>query len=434
MRKKMVIIGAGSVMFIQKIVMDLITRKPGGCPWKLALVDISGEALEDVYRLAVKMVQGRQADIEVERYTDRRDALPGADYVVATVGVGGRRAAEQDVYIPRKYGVEQAGNDTSMAGGVSYTMRMVPVMLDIARDAQLLCPQARFFNYSDPMTAVCRALRRELDYPAIGLCVGTAEMEWYIADLMGWERHCLTSLAAGVNHCTFLYDCRVDGMDAWPMIRKKVLASDLQEIKEPFCWEFFLRYGAFPAPGDGHVCGFFPEYFPGGAYYGKTIGRDVFPFEKRMARDDRDFGNIRRIARSPEPLSEEFFANIHGEEEQLMDIIDSMERDARRIFYMNVQNDGAVPNLPPWAVLEIPVAAAASGVLPLHLGNFPDVLAGFTARSLSWIEIAVEAALKQDRLLFEEAILAGGYISDRAAVHSMVEELIQAQKQYLPGF
>jgi alpha-galactosidase len=432
MRKKIVIIGAGSVMFIQGLIMDLIRKKPGGCKWALALVDINPEVLEDVYGLAMKMIQGKQADIELEMSTDRCDVLPGADYVVATVGVGGRRAAEQDVFIPRKYGIYQAGNDTAMAGGISYAMRMVPVMLDITRDVQRLCPQAYFYNYTDPMTIICRAIKKKLGYDSPGLCVGTSEMEWYIADLMGWERSRVTSLAAGVNHCTFIYELRLDGKDAWPQVREKVLASDLFKIKEPYSWEFFLRYGAFPACGDAHISVYFADQFQHGAYYGKTMGIDAFPFEGRIARHDKTLENFKRLARSPEPLTEEYYANIHGEEEQLIDIIDSMERDRRRMYYMNLQNNGAVPNLPPWAILEMPALAAAAGPLPVQLGDFPDIFAAYTARFLSVIEVSVDAALAGSRLLMEEAILAGGYISDRDAVRRMVDELLLAHKAYLP--
>lgn len=454
MRKKMVIIGAGSAMFTQGLVMDLIKKNPGGCKWKLALVDIDGEVLEDIYKLVMKMIQGKQADIEVEMSTERCDVLAGADYVVTTIGVGGRRAWEQDVFIPRKYGINQPVGDTAMPGGISRAMRMVPVMLDVTRDVQRLCPQARFFNYSNPMAIICRAIHKELDYPVTGLCIGTTGMEWYIADLMGWERSRVTTLAAGINHCTFIYECRLDGKDAWPLVREKVMPlfkethegdngdrfhgdgkeSDTFHMGEPFAWSFFMRYGAFPAPGDRHITEFFTELFPGGEYYGKKLGHDAYSFENTIYWGDKIHEDTVRAARSPEPLSEEFFAHFHGEHEQLMDIIDSTERDRRGIYYMNVKNNGAIPNLPPWTVVEMPAVAAAAGSMPVHLNNFPDILAGFTMRFLSGIEIAVDAAIKGDRRLMEEAILAGGYISDKIAVRKMVDELLLAHKEYLPQF
>ncbi len=341
-----------------------------------------------------------------------------------------------------------------MPGGISRAMRMIPAMLDIVKDTQRLAPNARLFNYSNPMATICRAINKELKNPITGLCIGTAGSEWYIADFMGWDRNRVTSLAAGINHCTFIYDYRLDGQDAWPMVREK-LAKEYKEVYdgdigdrfhgekanedafhlgEPFAWKFFLEYGAFPAPGDRHITEFFTEYFPGGSYYGKTLGHDAFSFEGTIKWGDKIYEDIIQVAQSPEPLGEEFFSHFHGEHEQLMDIIDSMERDLRKVYYMNVENNGAVPNLPDYAVVEIPTVATAKGPKPMYLNDFPDVLASFTSRFLSVIEITVDAALKGDRGLMVEAILSGGYISDRRAVEKMVDELITAQKNYLPQF
>lgn len=441
MRKKLVLIGAGSAMFTQGLVMDLIRMSPGGNKWKLALVDIDGEVLTHVHKLVTKMIQGKQADIELEVSTERTDVLPGADYVVTTIGVGGRRAWEQDVFIPRKYGVNQPVGDTAMPGGISRAMRMVPAMIDITNDVARLCPQARFFNYSNPMAIICRAIRKKLEYPVVGLCHGIPGSINYIAKILGCERQRLTTLAAGLNHCSYIYDCRLDGKDVWPLLREKLQATGYtsdtapaERPEEPFSKSFFLRYGAYPAPGDRHITEFFTEYFPGGEYYGKRLGHDAFSFERTISWGDKIFEDTVKAANSSEPLGEEFFSHFEGEHEQLMYIIDSIERDSRNVFYMNVQNNGAIPNLPPWTVVEMPVIAASADVLPVLLSNFPDVLAGFTMRFLSAIEIAVDAALTGNRQLMEEAVLAGGYISDRAAVHKMVDELLLAQKQYLPQF
>ena len=452
MRKKLVIIGAGSAMFTQGLAADLITKQPGGAKWHLSLVDIDEKVLDGIVRLVKKMIDAKKADIELSWSTDRRDCLPGADYVVTTIGVGGRRAWEQDVFIPRKYGIHQPVGDTAMPGGISRAMRMVPAMLAITKDVIRYCPNAYFFNYSNPMAIICRAIRKKLNYPITGLCIGTAALEWYIADYMGYDRNKVTSLAAGINHCTFIYDFRYEGKNAWPDVRKKLLEEygdffmnindkDLSDKKidknilalgEPFSLSFFLKYGAFPAPGDRHITEFFTEYFPNGKYFGRVLGHDAFSFEKTIEMGDKIHDDIMKTAYSPEPLGEEFFTHFHGEHEQLMDIINSIELDLRETYYMNVQNNGAIPNLPSWAVVEMPAIATATGPKPMMLDNFPDTLASFITRFLSVIEITVDASLNGDRRLMEEAILAGGYITDRNAVRSMVDDLLIAQKEYLP--
>lgn len=453
MKKKMVIIGAGSAMFTQGLIIDLIKTNPGGHEWSIALCDIEEQVLEDVTIMVKKMLRAKNLDVEITSSPDRCELLPGADYVISTIGVGSRRAWEQDVFIPRKYGIYQPVGDTAMPGGISRAMRMVPAMVDIVRDTKRLAPKARFFNYSNPMAVICRALYKTVDFPVTGLCIGTAGSEWYIADYMGYDRNRFSTLAAGINHCTFLYDFRLDGKCVKEEIRERVAKdyaanfdSDMidryhgkqegieTDLGEPFSWDFFLRYGAYPAPGDRHITEFFTEYFPGGAYYGKQLGVDAYSFEGTIQWGDELHEKTVQMARSSEELPEDFFDHFHGEHEQLISIIDSIERDSRKTFYVNVPNQGAIANLPPWAVVEMPAVASANGLSPVRLNNFPNYLASMTNRFLAGVELTVEAALRGDRQLMAEAIMMGGYISDRVAVKKMVDELIEAQKQYLPQF
>jgi alpha-galactosidase len=454
MRKKMVLIGAGSAMFTQGLLMDLI-KNPGKNTWELDLVDIDRDVLISIEKLAKKIIEAKKADIFIKSSPDRKDVLPNADYIVTTIGVGGRRAWEQDVFIPRKFGIYQPVGDTAMPGGISRAMRMIPAMLDIVKDVETLCPKARFFNYSNPMAIICRALSKATDFPVTGLCIGVPGSEWEIADMCGFDRSKFTSIAVGVNHLTFIYKMYYDGLDAKPMIDKKILEFHKEEfnsevidkfysnkeddagwksIGEPFAWNFYKIYKAFPAPGDRHITEFLTENFPNGDYYGKKLGIGAYSFEGTIHTGDKIHQEMMAVANSNEKLGDDFFTHIHGEHELLMDIINSIESDKRQIFSVNLPNRGAVVNLPYNAVIEMPAIACAEGFRPVQINDFPDTLAGIVNRVISVFEIAVEAALKGDRKLFEEAILAGGYISDRKAVSEMVFELIKAQKEYLPQF
>ena len=119
--------------------------------------------------------------------TDRRAVLNGADYVVTTIAVGGRAGWQRDIEIPRAYGIFQPVGDTALPGGISRAMRMIPQMIAIARDIAELCPDAVFFNYSNPMTAICRAIRKDTGVPVIGLCHGVHHVEGQIARFLGVE-------------------------------------------------------------------------------------------------------------------------------------------------------------------------------------------------------------------------------------------------------
>ncbi len=451
-KRKMVILGAGSAMFTQGLVADLILN-PLGFDWELALVDIDEPVLDAITTLSNKMVMEKGANIKISKSVDRRQVLPGADYVVATIGVGGRRAWEQDVFIPRKYGIEQPVGDTMMPGGISRAMRMVPVMVDIAKDISQLCPNAYFFNYSNPMAIICRAIDKA-GYSTIGLCHSYNQIEGYLSNFIGADRKRFKCYGVGVNHLCFMFDIRYKGKDARAAILEKY--QDMKrkgleygqcgplwfdpfdhtknELEEPFAFEIFEKYGAFPCAGDRHISEFFTEYFPHGKYYGKTLGRDAYSFERCIEFGDKIYDEMFRQAASSEPLPNTYFDRAEGEHEQLMEIIDSLENDIPRVFGAILPNRGAVPGIPDYAAIEMAALANSRGMQQIYTPDFPTVIAGFVNRFLSIVEVSVEAALTGDKSLFAEAILLGGYIDDKHAVEKMVDELIETQKLYLPQF
>lgn len=102
-RRKIVLIGAGSAVFTKGLIADFIQSEFG--EWEIALCDINPKILESITKLAKKMVEQKKSNIVISSSTDRTDLLPGADFVVTTIAVGGRRAWEQDVKIPRKYNI-----------------------------------------------------------------------------------------------------------------------------------------------------------------------------------------------------------------------------------------------------------------------------------------------------------------------------------------
>lgn len=432
--RKLTIVGAGSAMFTQGLVADAI-RNPCGQAWEIALVDIEPGILEAARRLCVRMVDSRKADIRIVASTDRREVLPGSDYVVVTIGVGGRRAWEQDVFIPRRYGIFQPVGDSVLPGGISRALRMIPAMVDIVRDAAALCPGARVLNYANPMTANCLAVLRATGRSITGLCHGTWHTEASLARFAGLDRAEVSSLAVGLNHLTFLYDFRRRGEDAWPAVRARLAAARSGgELADPFCWELFDAYGAFAAPGDRHVTEFFPERFPGGRYYGKVLGVDAFSFEGTIAHGDRIYEEIMAVAGSDAPLPERFTARSSGEHEQLMDIIGSLEGDARRVYSVNLPNRGAVSGLPDEALLELPAAATARGFVPLRIADFPPALSALLLEHIGIAELTVEAALRGERRLFVEAILASSSLPDPSRAGAMADELLAAHRPFLPQF
>jgi len=314
--EKIVLIGAGSAVFTLGLVADLIRT---GWETKLALVDTNPEALEVAEKLTRKMIAFKGAPIEISAAADRREVLPAATAVICTIGVGGRRAWEQDVFVPRKYDIFMPVGDTVGPGGISRALRMIPPMVAIAEDVLDLCPQALFFNYGNPMAAVCRAIRKATNADVIGLCHGVPHTARYLAGALGVPPESLSYNGMGINHLTWLFDIRVDDQDVRDRLsdiasQKTAAARDgCPEGNNPyrspcgdaFSWGLYGLFGAFPAPLDRHVVEFFPQFFRRGDYYDRKLGLEVFSFEGTIADGDANYEQMKADALNPEPLPED---------------------------------------------------------------------------------------------------------------------------------
>jgi len=441
MKERIVLIGAGSAMFTRGLLADMIRR---GEALDLALVDIDPEALAVVEGLAHKMIAASGAPIALSAATDRRQALSEATVVICTVGVGGRRAWEQDVFIPRRYGIYQPVGDSVMPGGASRALRMIPAMVAIAEDVLDLAPRALFFNYGNPMAPVCRAIRKATSANVIGLCHGVNHVGHYLAQTLGIEPDALRYPAVGMNHLTWFTEVRANGQDALPHLRE-IAAQRLERIRaegdrlspeqeQPFSWQLFDLFGAFPAVLDRHVTEFFPQFYAQGRYFGRVLGVDAYSFERTIAHGDEIHEQMRQDALSPDPLAADYFSRIGGEHEQVVDIIASIRRDLGRIYSMNLPNRGQVPNLPAEAIIESPCVADGSGARPIALPPLPVGIVGTLATRLAWVETVVEAALEGSRSKFIQALLLDGAINSFPMAEALADDLLAAQAQYLPQF
>lgn len=454
-RTKLVLIGAGSTVFTQRLVADIILAGEAD-KWELALVDIDPVTLDAVHKLVAKMLEAKGADIPVTATTDRREVLSGADFVSTTIAVGGRKGWQQDIEIPRRHGIYQPVGDTAMPGGISRAMRMIPPMLDIARDVADLCPDAYFFNYSNPMTAICRAIRKETGVPVIGLCHGVLHIEHQIARFLGAPEGAVTSFGHGLNHLTFLTRLRLYGADAVPLIQARLdeQEPDLKERlaaktrwenivpegetprwwDDPFSWDLFREHSIFPCAMDRHAVEFYPEHFPGGAYHGHVLGRDAFPIDERIALGDTWYDEMVAIANSDDPLPREYYENVPGESEQLLEIMHSLMYDRRHTFSVNIPNCGTAPALPDRAVIECNATAIGGGMVPLRADSLPDELNAKLNAKIEAIERTVDAAIAGSRDGMVAALLADGTMSEELAAVALADELLAHHSEHLPQF
>lgn len=433
MREKIVLIGAGSAMFTRGVVTGLVARRWSA---ELVLVDVSETSLDVASKLARKIIDATGAPVAVSSTTNRREALRGATAVVCAIGVGGRSAWEQDVLIPRKYGIYQSVGDAVGPGGLSRIWRTVPVMIDIARDVVDVAPKAIFMCYTNPLPVVCDAVRRATGADIIGLCHGVPSTAGFLSQHLKVKSHSLNYTALGYNHFAFFTQADVRGTSVMQRLQRK--AKKLRAKREtfpaeqdPFSWDLFAKTGCFPAHGDPHLCEFFPEMFSKGAYYGKTLGVDVFSFEQRLADGARIFEQMQAVANSPEPVSAEFINAAGGEHELALSFLAARRGGKPQTFTLSVPNNGHLPGMPRGSIVEAPCLVSAAGVKPIMQAPVPDTINAMLGHRFIWAERAVTAAIKQSRDEFIYALQQETPQLSPPDVVRMADELLAMNAKYM---
>ena len=225
---KVVIIGAGSLVFSSRLTADILsfdqTRET-----EFALVDIDEERLAFASRIIERIF--KEGGYDKASYTATRDrsaALPGADYVISSLLVGGYEAIEKEIDISMKYGVDQCIGDTLTPGGILRCLRTLPHQVGIAQDVMDLCPDAVLLNYTNPMSMLCWGMYRQAPgIKLVGLChsVQGTTKQW--AERLGLEIDDIQWKCAGINHQAWIYQYQKDGEDLIPMIRELAVQPEI---------------------------------------------------------------------------------------------------------------------------------------------------------------------------------------------------------------
>ncbi|HEX2282493.1 MAG TPA: hypothetical protein VHG52_12110 [Thermomicrobiales bacterium] len=440
---KIVIIGAGSTVFTPGLIADL-TGSTLFADATVALVDINARSAEAMARYAERVARERGVALRIEYATDRREVLAGADFVTVTIAVGGARAWERDVRIPEAHGIYQTVGDSVGPGGVFRALRHVPELVAIAGDMEELCPDAWLFNYTNPLTALVRAVHKSSPIRCAGLCHGVLHTREAIAHDLGLDPAELNLTAAGINHLAWVLDLRHDGQDVYPRFRELVrdwLTSAPPPSDDPYegFQEVSARlmelYGYYPSPGDRHVAEFFPFFLRqtgDGLGYGLQSGLDMT--NDILASRDERWDRIVDQAEGRSGLNRDLFDESR-EGERVVSIMEAIVMDRPLLeLAVNVRNDGLIPNLPPDAVVEVPGMADGRGVHGIAVGALPEGIAGILAARARQQELTVDAALSGDRALALQALLADPLVPSVETAAAMLDEALEAHVMHLPQF
>ncbi|HZG69252.1 MAG TPA: alpha-glucosidase/alpha-galactosidase, partial [Herpetosiphonaceae bacterium] len=331
---KITFIGAGSTVFAKNLLGDILSF-PELANSTISLFDIDGERLATSEVVARKVGQAVGASPTVETTTDRRAALDGADYAINMIQVAGYKPGTVvDFEIPKKYGLRQTIADTLGIGGIMRGLRTIPVLLDMCRDMEELCPDVFFLNYVNPMAMNCWAINRGSRIKTVGLChsvQGTAEQ---LARDIKVPVDEINYICAGINHVAFYLRFERNGEDLYPLIRQ-VVAEDRVPDWNRVRYEMFTRLGYFVTESSEH----FSEYTPWFIKRDRPdlIDRFNIPLDEYITRCENQIAgwhSMRAQLEGDAPIK------VRRSHEYGSLIIHSMETGTPRVVYGNVSNEG----------------------------------------------------------------------------------------------
>jgi len=459
---KITFTGAGSTVFAKNLMGDILSF-PELAESTITLFDIDEQRLQESETVANKIVDVLQVNPTIKTTTDRRAALDGADYTIGMFQIGGYKPGTAiDFEIPKKYGLRQTIADTLGIGGIMRALRTIPVMLDMCRDMEELCPDVTFLNYVNPMAMNTWAVNKATKINTVGLCHSVPHTAGELAADIGVTVEEMNYLVAGINHMAFYLKLeRNNGEDLYPLVRQ-VIDENRVPAWNRVRYEMFRRLGYFVTESSEH----FSEYVP---WFIKRDRPDLIekyniPLEEYLGRCEAQitaWEYAQKAPTEPEKYNQETLTAALAHLEMMpkskqnaiaalgkMDqvkpsveygsgIIHSIETGTPRTIYGNVMNSGIIDNLPENCCVEVPCLVDRNGVQPTRVGSLPPHLAALMQTNINVQLLTVEAALTGKRERIYHAAMFDPHTAaelDLDQIWNMVDDLIEAHGDWLPQF
>jgi 6-phospho-beta-glucosidase len=419
---KIAVVGGGST-YTPELIEGFHTRRDRLPVDELVLHDIDDERLEVVGGLARRILRKHEWPGELVVTKDRDRALDGASYVIVQLRVGGQAARLVDETLPLEFGC--IGQETTGPGGFAKALRTVPVVLDIAEETERRgADGAWLIDFTNPVGIVMQALL-DHGHRAIGLCNSAMGFQRRFARMLDAAPERVLLDHVGLNHLTWERAVRLDGEDRLP------------DLIERHADEIAAEIGL---PGDlVRVLKAVPSYYLRYFYATNEVLREQLSGAKRSRAEEVmeiERGLI-EMYRDPNLTEKPALLEKRGGayySEAAAQLIASLHGDTQDEQVVDIRNEGALPELPDDAVVEIPAKVGADGAHADRLEPLAPEMLGLVQQVKAYERLAVKAAIEGDRDVALKALLANPLIAQYKIAKPLLDALLEANRQHLPRF
>lgn len=425
-RIKLVYIGGGSTR-APGTVASFIEQGENFEGSELVLVDLDAERLGIVKTIAEKMARHRGMDLRVTTTSDRRAALTDCDAVLTSYRPGGFEARYLDESISLRHGL--IGQETQGPGGFFMALRSIHIMKGIIADVEQVAPQARVFNYTNPINLISEAVTHHSDVPFLSFCEGPYDFPEATARFAGLDPEKLDTVMIGLNHGCWSIRHLYEGKDVMPLLeaayerlrndpttnvtrlRLLKLAVEMQSIPADYFQYYYWRdemvaeLRAKPTTRAQDIMAKVPDYW---RHYVEQAATDAPSLDPQRSR-----GGIHEL-------------------ELAIDAMDAIFNDRGDVLPVNCPNRGALPDFPDDMVVEMRGLLDRNGVNRIADGRLPRQVVGLVKMLGEYQALTAEAAWSGTRRDAIRALAANPLVMSYDKAEAVYADFCKALQAYLP--
>jgi 6-phospho-beta-glucosidase len=417
---KIAVVGGGST-YTPELIEGFVARSDRVPVDSLVLLDIDPERLEIVAGLSERILAKAGWGGRIDATTDRDEALEGADFVIVQLRVGGQQARLVDETLPLQYGC--IGQETTGPGGFAKALRTVPVVLELAEETvRRAAPGAWIIDFTNPTGIVTQALLDQ-GHRALGLCNVAIGFQMEFARIFGVEPQRVDLEHVGLNHLTWERAVRVNGTDMLP----ELLEEHADSIAEHSGLPLDLIHALHAIPSSYLRYYYLTDQVLEYQRHHPSRAEEVAGIESRLLEMYRDPS----LDAKPKLLEQRGGAFYSEAAAQL---IASLHDGTGDIQVVDVRNNGALPDLPDDAVVEIPARIDKEGAHPQALAPLAPEFLALVEHVKAYERLTVQAATTGDRSVALKALMTNPLAVDFTVTATLLDDLLRVNRPYLSRF
>jgi len=437
MKKFSIVVAGGGSTFTPGIVLMLLDNLDKFPIRQIKFYDNDAERQEIIAKACDIIIKEKAPDINFVYTTDPETAFTDVDFVMAHIRVGKYAMREKDEKIPLKHGV--LGQETCGPGGIAYGMRSIGGVIELVDYMEKYSPNAWMLNYSNPAAIVAEATRRlRPNSKILNICDMPIGIELRMAEMLGLKsRKDMVIRYFGLNHFGWWTDIRdKEGNDLMPALKEKVAkvgynvpiegenteaswndtftkAKDVFAVDPTTLPNTYLKYYLFP------------DYVVEHSNPNHTRANEVMEGREKFV-----FGECRAIAEKGTAKDSKLHVDDHAS--YIVDLARAIAYNTKERMLLIVENDGALSNFDPTAMVEVPCLVGSNGPEKIVQGKIPQFQKGLMEQQVSVEKLTVEAWIEGSYQKLWQAITLSRTVPSASVAKAILDDLIEANKDFWP--